>query len=134
LATCISWILATVSRFVLCCFCKFNFSVLAYLKSCRVFGRNSSFVIITTLCPPSLHPHPANLDNALEFSTGNWIITWLKVSLFINSVMYLLANWTTRLYTLNCTFAHVIVAQFKFHSAKRFPKLGGLECIQRWST
>jgi len=116
LATCISWILATVARFVLCCLCKFILPVMAYLKSCRVFGRNSSFIIRTALCLLSLRPLLTSLDNTLEFSTGNWTITWLKGSLFINRVIYLLANWTTWLSTLKCRFAHVIVARFKFHS------------------
>jgi hypothetical protein len=118
----------------LCFLCKFNLPVLAYLKSCRVLGRKSSFISRTTLCPLSLYPLPTSLDNALEFSTGHCPVTLLKESLFINRVMYLLANWTTWLSTLNCTFAYVIVALFKFHSAVWFPKLGGREWIQQWST
>lgn len=43
---------------VLCVLCMFNLSVLAYLKSFRVFGRKSSFIWRTAFCPLSLHISP----------------------------------------------------------------------------
>jgi hypothetical protein len=117
---------------MLCYLCKFNLPVLAYLKSCRVFGRNSSFINRTALLtqPPSSPHKPGQF-----FGVYYWQLKLHDLeSLFFNRVIDLLANWTTCLSTLNCTFAHVIVSRFKFHRAKWLPKLGGLECIQRRST
>jgi hypothetical protein len=102
LATCIYWILATVSSLVLCFLYKFNTHMLADMKSCIVFGQKSLFISRTAFYPFNVHHLSTSMDNTLEISSGNWPIT-VRKSLFIYRVMYLLSNLTTclALWSLN---------------------------------
>jgi hypothetical protein len=125
LATCLSWILATVSHSVLCCMCVFSLRVGQTKVVCSFciflyIGRNRNLLADISFA----HSHTVLSPQVLEFYIGSWPITLLQVT-NIDWVMNLLSNSTTCVCTLNCrlTFAQVIVDSSIFRFSSVFPKL-----------
>jgi len=104
LATCVSWIMATVSHIVLwlcinsfyLCWLTWTFSQFLCHNACRT---KSSF---------NLHSFYKSMENILKFSSGNWPIS-LHQFLSHSDDKYLLSNLTICFWTLNCTFVQVAV-------------------------
>ena len=112
LATYTSWILATVSRLVLCFMCKFNL-LLTNLKGNIVFLFS---VISRTTCSP--------LQLSFFYKYVQQIgISWWHLTHYYSLSPCILAGFVpafqldTSLCTLNCTFEQPIIVQFHFHSA-----------------
>ena len=95
-----------------------------------VHGPKSSFISRPTRCPLNLHRFSKSMDNALESSSGNWLL-YLK-SLFSDRVMYLLSNWTNFFCTLNCTFAQVKMHSSIFIVSSGFHKLAPVHAGRLW--
>jgi hypothetical protein len=108
LATCMSWILSTVSSLVILLVCKFSLPIWTDLKGCIIFVSycHSLAELAYSRSTSVLSLEVRILDRNLLVATGQWL--YLN-SLSIGKVMYLISKLTTCLFTLKCTFEQVIV-------------------------
>lgn len=112
--------------------------MLVEIKSCIVcsimymgpISHSLAELLLTTKPPSFLHKRATIYWNLLVVSGP---VLYFR-SLFIHSVMYLLANSTICLCTLNCTFAHLITHNYIFIVFSGCHNLARFEWNQRWLT